>query len=193
MSVGKRIRIGRSLQGKSLKEVSENLGVTIAALSRYELDQREPSLDILRKLADELKLPISFFIGEPPFDNLELLDLFKSVIIYNLQLHNFMASNIAVSSVDNYTYYQVVANHISSIKQLSEKELSIIYKSEDGTQGKEEKQAFTQYYISLGNNEMRVKLTRAFNELNDLGQQKAIERLEELAKIPDYQKGNGVP
>ena len=189
MSVGKRIRIGRSLQGKSLKEVSENLGVTIAALSRYELDQREPSLDILRKLADELKLPISFFIGEPPFDNLELLDLFKSVIIYNLQLHNFMASNIAVSSVDNYTYYQVVANHISSIKQLSEKELSIIYKSEDGTQGKE-KQAFTQYYISLGNNEMRVKLTRAFNELNDLGQQKAIERLEELAKIPDYQKGN---
>ena len=180
MSVGKRIRIGRSLQGKSLKEVSENLGVTIA----------EPSLDILRKLADELKLPISFFIGEPPFDNLELLDLFKSVIIYNLQLHNFMASNIAVSSVDNYTYYQVVANHISSIKQLSEKELSIIYKSEDGTQGKEEKQAFTQYYISLGNNEMRVKLTRAFNELNDLGQQKAIERLEELAKIPDYQKGN---
>ncbi|MFR5179495.1 MAG: helix-turn-helix domain-containing protein [Ruthenibacterium lactatiformans] len=190
MSVGKRIRIGRSLQGKSLKEVSENLGVTIAALSRYELDQREPSLDILRKLADELKLPISFFIGEPPFDNLELLDLFKSVIIYNLQLHNFMASNIAVSSVDNYTYYQVVANHISSIKQLSEKELSIIYKSEDGTQGKEEKQAFTQYYISLGNNEMRVKLTRAFNELNDLGQQKAIERLEELAKIPDYQKGN---
>ena len=190
MSVGKRIRIGRSLQGKSLKEVSENLGVTIAALSRYELDQREPSLDILRKLADELKLPISFFIGDPPFDNLELLDLFKSVIIYNLQLHNFMASNIAVSSVDNYTYYQVVANHISSIKQLSEKELSIIYKSEDGTQGKEEKQAFTQYYISLGNNEMRVKLTRAFNELNDLGQQKAIERLEELAKIPDYQKGN---
>ena len=190
MSVGKRIRIGRSLQGKSLKEVSENLGVTIAALSRYELDQREPSLDILRKLADELELPISFFIGEPPFDNLELLDLFKSVIIYNLQLHNFMASNIAVSSVDNYTYYQVVANHISSIKQLSEKELSIIYKSEDGTQGKEEKQAFTQYYISLGNNEMRVKLTRAFNELNDLGQQKAIERLEELAKIPDYQKGN---
>ena len=190
MSVGKRIRIGRSLQGKSLKEVSENLGVTIAALSRYELDQREPSLDILRKLADELKLPISFFIGEPPFDNLELLDLFKSVIIYNLQLHNFMASNIAVSSVDNYTYYQVVANHISSIKQLSEKELSIIYKSEDETQGKEEKQAFTQYYISLGNNEMRVKLTRAFNELNDLGQQKAIERLEELAKIPDYQKGN---
>ena len=190
MSVGKRIRIGRSLQGKSLKEVSENLGVTVAALSRYELDQREPSLDILRKLADELKLPISFFIGEPPFDNLELLDLFKSVIIYNLQLHNFMASNIAVSSVDNYTYYQVVANHISSIKQLSEKELSIIYKSEDGTQGKEEKQAFTQYYISLGNNEMRVKLTRAFNELNDLGQQKAIERLEELAKIPDYQKGN---
>ena len=190
MSVGKRIRIGRSLQGKSLKEVSENLGVTIAALSRYELDQREPSLDILRKLADELKLPISFFIGEHPIDNLELLDLFKSVIIYNLQLHNFMASNIAVSSVDNYTYYQVVANHISSIKQLSEKELSIIYKSEDGTQGKEEKQAFTQYYISLGNNEMRVKLTRAFNELNDLGQQKAIERLEELAKIPDYQKGN---
>lgn len=190
MSVGKRIRIGRSLQGKSLKEVSENLGVTIAALSRYELDQREPSLDILRKLADELKLPISFFIGEPPFDNLELLDLFKSVIIYNLQLHNFIASNIAVSSVDTYTYYQVVANHISSIKQLSEKELNIIYKSEDGTQGKEEKQAFTQYYISLGNDQMRVKLTRALNELNDLGQQKAIERLEELAKIPDYQKGN---
>lgn len=33
-----------------------------------------------------------------------------------------------------------------------------------------------------------TKLTKAFCQLNDIGQIKAVERVEELAKIPDYQR-----
>ena len=34
----------------------------------------------------------------------------------------------------------------------------------------------------------KLDLLRAFNKLNDKGQQVAVERVEELTKIPDYQK-----
>lgn len=38
------------------------------------------------------------------------------------------------------------------------------------------------------NGELHERMITAFNSLNDIGQQKAIERVEELAEIPKYQK-----
>lgn len=39
------------------------------------------------------------------------------------------------------------------------------------------------------NGELQERILSAFNSLNDVGQQKAIERVEELAEIPKYQIG----
>ena len=38
------------------------------------------------------------------------------------------------------------------------------------------------------NGELHERMITAFNSLNDIGQQKAIERVEELTEIPKYQK-----
>ena len=55
-SVVKRIRTDQSL---TLKEVSEQSGISVSHLSKLENDKTKLSVDALRKLADALKVPLS--------------------------------------------------------------------------------------------------------------------------------------
>lgn len=45
-----RLKQIRHETGKTIKEVSSNLGMTISAYAHYEQGIREPSIDILKKI-----------------------------------------------------------------------------------------------------------------------------------------------
>lgn len=63
MSLGERLRDVRRLRGKTQEQVSEAVGVTEAALSRYENDLRKPDPDMLKKLARVLSASIDYLLG----------------------------------------------------------------------------------------------------------------------------------
>ncbi len=54
MSVGEKIREVRKQQGLSMAELGKRLGITAAAISRYELGQRQIRIDTLRRIAAAL-------------------------------------------------------------------------------------------------------------------------------------------
>ncbi|MCY0900438.1 MAG: cupin domain-containing protein [Firmicutes bacterium] len=66
--LGQRLRSLRHERGLSLKQLSEQAGISIALLSQVERDQLDPSLDTLRKLAKALNVPL-FTLFHEPTDN----------------------------------------------------------------------------------------------------------------------------
>ena len=70
MTLGERIRLKRCEHGLSMRELGERLGITVTAVSRYESGQREPSLDMLLRLADALGTTVSYLLGQDEPDDL---------------------------------------------------------------------------------------------------------------------------
>ena len=59
MTVGERIREKRRALGISMAELGEILGISAAAVSRYELGQRQIKLEMLKKIAIALNVPVN--------------------------------------------------------------------------------------------------------------------------------------
>lgn len=58
-----RIKEQRIEKGYTLKYVAEQLNVTIRSICRYESGEREPSIDMLRKLCDFYDVTADYLIG----------------------------------------------------------------------------------------------------------------------------------
>ena len=57
-----RIRELRKQKGMDGKTLAEKVGVTPAAISNYELGQREPSYEMLLKIAEELDTTVDYLL-----------------------------------------------------------------------------------------------------------------------------------
>ena len=60
-----RLRQVRMLKGITLEEVSKDIGISIANLSRYESENVEPKKETWVKLADYYDVPVSYLMGLP--------------------------------------------------------------------------------------------------------------------------------
>lgn len=63
--VGARLKELRVARGLRLSDVSETTGVSISILSRLESGLRNPSLDVLLKIARAFHLPLDELVGAP--------------------------------------------------------------------------------------------------------------------------------
>ena len=66
MTNGERIRYLREKNGFTQKEVANRLGVESAAISKYELDMREPNIEAIKKLATLFNVSIDYLLGRTP-------------------------------------------------------------------------------------------------------------------------------
>lgn len=64
MTTGEKIRSKRKAMGLSMADLGEKVGLTAAAISRYELSQREPKVETLIKIAEVLGVTVSYLLGE---------------------------------------------------------------------------------------------------------------------------------
>jgi transcriptional regulator with XRE-family HTH domain len=64
MSIGKNIKVFRINAGLKQKELADKLGKKVQYLSAIENDKREPSLSLLRQIADALDVPASSLLWE---------------------------------------------------------------------------------------------------------------------------------
>lgn len=61
--VGRHIRIARLAKSLSLRELSEQLGISLQQLQRYEAGSSRISVSALWKIAKELGHPVTYFYG----------------------------------------------------------------------------------------------------------------------------------
>ncbi|MDE5616878.1 MAG: helix-turn-helix domain-containing protein [Clostridia bacterium] len=58
-----RLKLVRIEAGKTIREVSHALGMTISAYAHYEQGIREPSIDILKKICVYFSVSADYLIG----------------------------------------------------------------------------------------------------------------------------------
>ena len=61
MDYSRAIRIGRALADISQRDLAEKISVDASLVSMLENGRRKPSLEILTKIADELRIPFHLF------------------------------------------------------------------------------------------------------------------------------------
>ena len=66
MTNGERIKYLREKNGFTQKDVATRLGVEPAAISKYELDMREPNIEAIKKLATLFNVSIDYLLGRTP-------------------------------------------------------------------------------------------------------------------------------
>ena len=62
-----RLRSARISRGYTLQEIADALEVTLVTIQKYERGAREPSLQLLGKLADILDVPTDFLLGRDEY------------------------------------------------------------------------------------------------------------------------------
>lgn len=63
MKIGDRIKYLRDLNGYTQKYVADKLGLESAAISKYELNLREPNVEAIKKLAEVFEVSIDYLLG----------------------------------------------------------------------------------------------------------------------------------
>lgn len=64
MNIGEKLKKLRLSNALTMVQLGEKVGVSAAAISYYEKGQREPSLDMLLRLADALGTTVSYLLGQ---------------------------------------------------------------------------------------------------------------------------------
>ncbi len=72
MEFGKILRTLRERSKMTQKQLADCLGVSIATISLYELQERMPSVDILINVSDYFHVSVDYLLG---FDEIERADL----------------------------------------------------------------------------------------------------------------------
>ena len=202
ITTGKRIRIARLAANMTQKQVGEKCGMADSNIRAYELGKANPKLATLQKIADARGVSVDFLTGHAPFNDLNLLDEYRSVIIAGLEkegiLHNIFPGN--VSELD---YYKYVSDNIVSLEL--EKEASVLdiqfkNKSKANDVAPHRKFGYVKMAANLDFNDIINKLyednqlVAAYRILNDLyilnhlGEDAALTYIEDLAEIPKYKK-----
>lgn len=68
MKIGNNIKLYRKQKGLTQKQLAEKIGSTDSAITRYESNSREPSIETITKIADALGVPVSKLLEDDTFN-----------------------------------------------------------------------------------------------------------------------------
>lgn len=134
MTTGERIRLARKNAGLTQKQLGEKLSISYQTIAQWENGLRNPKLETLRKIAKEVKCPITDLLTE---DEIPMVRLG-----YNAG-------------------YEI---------------------------GGEEWIEYLKKMLGYSFSDAEQEIVNLLAKLNDEGQSKAVERVEELTEIPKYKK-----
>lgn len=155
------IRKARRDKKMTQEQLADQIGVKRAVVSKYETGVIEPSISQLEKIATVLQVPMSSFLETAA----ELDTEITSRLIEAKK--DLDVSKSAPSDFERRTAY------FEALKKINE--TTPLIETWDSVHTQE-------------NNKKVADLVTAFEELNSAGKSIAIERVKELAKIPDYQR-----
>ena len=70
ISFGKKLRECREAKGLSQSELAKLLNTNHSIIGKYERDEVKPTIDVVKRLADELVTTVGFLLGETKQVNL---------------------------------------------------------------------------------------------------------------------------
>ena len=189
MTTGEKIKAAREKAGFTQAELASKLGIPYHSIGQWERGLRNPKWETLEKIAEALQIPVYELIDGgfgaldpvlPP--NMKGANLDGAKIDKNFL--NSMLSLLSFLPRDSSDYSRSKENILSLAKSsgLLVYAQAILQKIEDNTLN-------GLYFLSSDYTESsRDKLLLAFDRLNEIGQKRAVENVEDLAKIPEYQK-----
>lgn len=127
MKIGEKIKKVRLQAGISQKDFSKILNIPVSTLANYENNHREPGIELLKRIANELNVPITVFVGDSELDEFTTLQitnkpLFCEIITnndfcikFNIDINNIsdsieLNSNISVQSLQSMCHYLNLEN-----------------------------------------------------------------------------------
>lgn len=168
MTIGERIYYCRTENHMTQKELGEKTGIASATIGKYERGVLNPKISTLRKIADALGCDVSDLDNSlsGPVDNSAVAAVVEAV-------NSMVGHNSAVSAA-----------------------LEAVSQNENSSLTPELKAKILSAYQAAAKNKPMSKeeqLLQNFRGLNDDGQSVAVDRVEELAQIPKYQRTQSAP
>lgn len=158
----------RQNKGITQKELSKILGISQAAYSLYEKGQREPRYEMLEKIADFFNVSVGYLVsGE------------KDCIYYKKDISTEWENTIQTLS----KYLENTPEFKQHEEMLKETLVEVFEKQQ---REYETAKRFAAYGFPDAN--LIKKISDPYLKLNKKGQEKAIEQVELLTKIPEYRK-----
>lgn len=194
---GNRIKVAREAAGLSQSALGKLIGTTGVTIMRYEKELRQPRFEQLSELAKALQLSKSFFLQTQPFEDLDFLHTFKSMILSSICSAHLISDEEleTIERSSDYEYWRCISMHIVSIIEIGKYTLNIQYKDYYIGQLKI-KSVPNQTDVDFNeliygrNDEHQIHnaaiLLDFFFNLNAIGQKKAMERIHELSEIERY-------
>lgn len=173
MTIGEKLKMYRMQRRMTQGELAKAVGSTVAAISRYELDQREPRYSLLLAIANVLDVPEEEFLEAYPKTPMKI-DEYKSRL---QDIENKLRSA---------QQEQTPASQIKEIQRALNMFSQLLYEERFTIKIAEKRTSEETMLLRTSKGSRKGKMLTAFNQLNRDGQDKAIERTKELGLIPGY-------
>ena len=176
MTIGDRIKAARKKAGLTQVKLSEISGVAAISIHQYEAGKRHPQLVQIQALSNALNVPMSYLMGDTDDPN----DRSKPIW---MELPN-------IKDDEPELYLKQIIFNVTPDSEWED----LHRKLKNGTITPEEKQRLLQMMdeglerARKTFSEKKARILSHMDKLNDDGQQKAVERVEELAEIPKYRQ-----
>lgn len=191
MNLGERLVKLRKSKNLTQEKFAKEIGIGLASLQRYESGERSPTLDTLEKIADGLNLGMGELLGDTSFTHMFAFSenvLFEEEGILMDIREQFKLTQEFFSKaagIDLDRYIQIEENKVKP----TDSEMSDIYNLLKSYGFKKSDMQFMKYGDSNWTwASEKENLLHYYDQLNKQGQEKAIESVELLTKIPEYQK-----
>lgn len=173
---GNLIREARKRQDMTQEDLARALGVKRALISKYENGIIEPSLSMLKKLANALKVTVGYLQGEEHITTQELLQALKNKDAEVLSALIGIPGSVIFLSDEDEAQLQEELNAKRKESEKNITHLKWIVRNE--------------YSNAFSKDDLDIvkQVISGLSQLNIEGQKKVIERVEELTEIPKYKK-----
>ena len=175
-SVGDNIRKARIARALTQKQLGDLCGMADSAIRRYEIGKGNPKHETLQRIANALNVTTGYLLGIDDINAKDIIDAMKRGdyrIAEDLMGLPVGALGPVGNEAQEEIEYQLREERHA--KELLLNKLRIFFSSKYN-------KLTDQDYLSI------ESLIAAFSQLNNEGQAKAVERVEELTEIPKYKK-----
>lgn len=185
MDIGERIKRVRKEKNMTQKQLADKLHISYVNVSQLENGHRSPSVETINKLAGALGVSAAYLAGMTDDPGLFLNEQLREARKGKGMTQQDMADQLEISLEDYQriesgqfdTRFLIQTNRgkvpeetiLKQVSEILEVRIKLIEDAEP--------------YASLP-----ARLNHAFNQLNDQGQEKAVEYTEDLAENPKYKK-----
>ncbi len=187
MTTGEKIKLARKAAKMTQRELSEKTGIAEPTIRKYESDRLNPKYNTLVTFANALGVRMAYFLNEKTpeeilYNQRYVLEIANELKIDPSAVRESMRDPSGFNSPD--LTVKILTTGALLDERRAEKEIeSILNFAFTG------KLSFPPETAEMKKNRINLEqLIRLHNLLNERGQQVAVERLQELAKIPEYQR-----